>query len=824
MSAILRQIRHAIRRLAKTPGFAAIAVLTLALGIGGTTAVFSIVDAVLLRPLPYRDPGRLVGMWHTAQGLGIGQIEQSEGTYLQYQKATRSFESIGGYRTRGVSLTGTGEPEQVQAVDATASLFPTLGVSPALGRTFVDAEDQPHGPHVAVISDALWRRRFAGERGLIGQTIRIDGTAYEVVGVMPPTFTFPDAAAAIWIPMAIDRATLHAESFGMNAVGRLRPHVSLDAAAKELQPLLLRMPEDFPSAITRGMLEQTKFHVALHPLRDDVVGNIRPVLLVVLGTVVGVLLIACANVANLFLVRAEGRQRELAVRTAIGARPGDLVRLSLGESGTLTAAGTALGMVLAWAAVEGLLRLAPAAIPRAGEIGVNARALLVAVVVAIVASTVFGLVPLVRPGRSDLVGVLRDGSRGATSGREGRRVRDAFVIVQVALALVLLVGSGLLARSFWRMRAVDPGIRAAGVLTLRLQLPGSTYPSSASRVQFWNALLDRVGALPGVAQVGLTGKLPLRPERRNEVAVWAEDRPVPANAFPPVHLSSEVSGSYFATIGIPLLAGHTFARTPADHGVAEAIIGRAVAEQFWPHEPLAAALGKRVRIGPNQPWLTVVGVVADVHDESLTRPADGMLYRPISPLEQDDSTAAPSSMALVVRAQGGPAIDPSRLTGAIRREIGALDPDLPLVNVRAMPRIVADATARTAFTMLLLGVAAGVALLLGGIGLYGVIAYMVSLRTREIGVRMALGAQRTDVGRMIVGQGVTLATIGVGIGLAGALVLTRLIASLLYGVAPTDPPTIVAVSLLLLMVAALASWLPARRAASIDPVMALRSE
>jgi len=818
------QIRPTLRRLARAPGFTTISILTLGLGIAGTTAAFSVVNAVLLRPLPYREPERLVQLWHAAPGLGMAQFEQSDASYIQYQdKATRSFQSLASYRTESANLTGGQDPERVASAQVTASFLPTLGVVPALGRNFTDGEDRPGGAAVVILSNALWQRRYGGDRNIIGKPIQIDGIAREVVGVMPATFHFPAATTELWTPTAIDRAHLNTGSFNRNAIGRLRPGVTIKAAEAEMQPILMRLPDDVPGMMTRAIFEQAKIQVTLHSLRDDVIGDIRPILFTVLGTVAFVLLIACANVANLFLVRAEARTKEVAVRSALGATPRAIVRLYLGEGLVLAAAGAALGVVLAYGALTLLLRTAPEGLPRASEIGIDLASLGLAAAIAVITGVFFSAVPFFRSGKAELTPMLRDSTRGSTSGRERQRVRNTFVVAQVALALILLVGSGLLARSFQRMRAVDPGFKPAGVLTLRLSIPEATYRTTGDIARFYHQLTTRLATVPGVQSVGTVTKLPLSEGGDNHNGAWIEDRPSTKDGLPSIHLIVNASQDYFASMGIPLIEGRTFRDDGTDQPSHEMIVSRSFARQYWPN---GSAIGKRVKSGgPEAPWSTIVGVVGDVHDEALTKPAEAAVYQPIVTAVQPqpgapDSIIANNTMSLTIRTSG----EAMAVFPAVRREIWAIDRNLPLVNVREMSQVVESAMARTTFTLIMIGAAAGVALLLGAIGIYGVISYMVSLRTREIGVRMALGAQSTEVRRMVVRQGLALAVIGVGIGLAGALALSRLISSLLYGIAPHDPLTLGVVTVGLLAVAAVASWLPAMRAARIDPIEALRAD
>ncbi len=821
---LVAEIRPTLRRLARTPGFTTVSVLTLALGIAGTTAAFSVINAVLLRPLPYRDPERLVQLWHAAPGIGMAQVEQSDASYIQYHdKATRSFESTASYQEDAASLTGSQDPERVSSANVTASFLPTLGVRPAVGRNFKEEEDRPGGPAVAILSDALWRRRYGADPAMLGKTIQVNGKAREVVGIMPAGFHFPDATTEIWLPMGIDRAHLNTGSFNRDAIGRLRPGVTMRAAEAEMQPLLMRLPDDAPGMMTRTMFEQAKIRVMLHSLRDDVVGDIKPILFTVLGTVALVLLIACANVASLFLVRAEARTKEVAVRSALGASPRSIVKLYLGEGLVLATAGAALGIVLAYGALQALLQLAPTSIPRASEISIDFASLGVAAAIAVLTGVFFSAIPFVRAGKSELTPMLRDGSRGSTSGRERQRVRSAFVVVQVALALVLLVGSGLLARSFQRMRAVDPGFKSDNVLTVRLSLPDATYRTPAEISRFFYQVTTRLATVPGVQVAGAASKLPLLEAGNSNNGVWVEDHPITSTELPTIHQTVSITQDYFKAMSIPIVEGRTFRDNGSDRAPHEMIVARSFARHFWPN---GSAIGKRVKTGgPDAPWSTIVGVVGDVHDEALTKPVDEVMYQPTIGLMQPqpgvpDTVVAENVMTLTIRTAG----DPLAVFPTVRNEIWALDRNLPLINVQALSSVVNGAMARTTFTLIMIGAAAGVALLLGAIGIYGVISYMVSLRTREIGVRMALGARSDQVRRMVVRQGLVLAAIGAAIGLAGALAMSRLISSLLYGIAPYDPLTLGSVTLGLLLVAAVASWLPAMRAARIDPIEALRSE
>jgi len=522
-------------------------------------------------------------------------------------------------------------------------------------------------------------------------------------------------------------------------------------------------------------------------------------------------------------VRAEARTKEVAVRSALGASPGSIVKLYLGEGLVLATVGAALGVVLAYGALQALLQLAPTSIPRASEISIDFASLGVAAAIAVLTGLFFSAIPFVRAGKAELTPMLRDGTRGSTSGRERQRVRSAFVVVQVALALILLVGSGLLARSFQRMRAVDPGFKADNVLTVRLSLPDATYRTPAEISRFFYQVTTRLATVPGVQVAGAASKLPLLEDGNSNNGVWVEDHPITSTEIPTIHQTVSVTQDYFKAMSIPIIEGRTFRDNGSDRAPHEMIVARSFARHFWPN---GSAIGKRVKTGgPDAPWSTIVGVVGDVHDEALTKPVDEVMYQPTIGLMQPqpgvpDTVVAENVMTLTIRTAG----DPLAVFPAVRSEIWALDRNLPLINVQALSSVVKGAMARTTFTLIMIGAAAGVALLLGAIGIYGVISYMVSLRTREIGVRMALGARADQVRRMVVRQGLVLAAIGAAIGLAGALAMSRLISSLLYGIAPYDPLTLGGVTLGLLLVAAVASWLPAMRAARIDPIEALRAE
>jgi len=819
-STLRQHARYAVRRLRGAPGFAVAVLLMLALGIGATTAVFTVVDGVLLRPLPFRAPERLVSLSHTISVPGVPTVDQSEASILLYQRHARAFDGIAAWRGNDVSIAGTGDgdaaaAERVVAAGVTASFFPVLGVTPLRGRPFTAEEDRPGAPAVVLLSEPLWRRKFGADPSIVGRQVTVNGVAREVVGIMPARFRYPSAATGVWYPLAIDPAHATALSFNYAGIARLRPGTSAAAAASEMARLIPQMYEEFAIPIPRAMFDQAHIVPVVRPLRDVVVGDVSRLLWLLLGAVALLLAVACANVASLFLVRAEGAQRDLAVRTALGAGGGAVLAQYLGEAAILAAAGGTLGILLAVVGVHGLRTLPTGIdIPRLAEVGIDVRVVAFAVVVSALGALVVSLMPVLRARRIAPAVVLKESSRSATVGRDRQRARSALVVAQVALALVLVAGSALMARSFARLRDVRPGFDATHVLTLRVALPRATYGDPARVVAFYDRLIAETRALPGVRDAAVTDWLPLTNDH-NDSATEIEDHPLPSGTVPPDHMMVSATPDYFRTMRIALLAGRVYGPQNAAHPAPEVMVSRAFAEQYWKG---TSPIGKRVRAALTPTWYTIVGVVADVHLTALEQPAEQTIYFPISAL---DSASSPSrAVALTVRTAG----DPSTLAAPVRALVRRLDPSLPTYDERSMDAVLSGAAARTRFTLLMLGVASLVALVIGAVGLYGVLAYGVTLRRREIGVRIALGAGTSDVTRMIARRGVALAALGVGAGLVGALVTTRFLHGLLYDVSPTDPIALAATCSVLLGVAAIASWLPARRAAAVDPIEALRRD
>ena len=823
MRSLAAPFRSLARELSRHPGFLLVAVFTLAVGIGANAALFTVVNAVLIRPLPYPEPERLVAVWHTAPGLNMDQFEHSDASYVLYRGSNKVLEDLGIYWEGSLTLTGGEAPERLDAAGATASVFSVLRVRPLRGRMIEAADEKPGAEKVVVISSGLWRRRFGGDPKALDTSLKINGVATRIVGVMPPDFRFPEAGTELWVPMTIDPAKLEAGNFNYTALGRLRPGVTTKQAERDLSALVWRIPEEFPgSQISRGMIESAKLAVLVHPFRDDVVGDVQRILWVLLGSVGCILLIACANVANLLLVRAEGKQREVAVRTALGARRADVLRLFLGESVALSLVGALLGLALAFAGVRLLVSLRPEGIPRLDEIGVDGTVLAFTLGVGLLAGLLCGGLAALRYGSPELVPTLKEGGRGGTAGRGRHFARQVLVVLQMALALVLLVGSGLMVKSFWRLRGVDPGFDPRGVLTVHLNLPEAEYKDAFANARFLQQLLEKVRALPEVVSAGTVTDLPLGGGNSSSGYAF-EDFPLKPDEVPPILGTRFVSPGYFEAMGIPVIEGHVFDRIDPSRRSADVVVSEALARRFWPGR---SAIGKRLQqgLGKDKNWYTIAGVVGSVRDNGLDeKPRESVYFPVLRTLNEDVKEGAewvPRSFSLVVKGR----IDPASLTARVRQAVWSIDPNLPLAQVRPMSDVVSRSMASTSFTMLLLVIAAAVALLLGTVGIYGVISYVVSQRTREIGVRMALGAARRDISRMVLREGAVITLIGIGLGLAAAVALTRLMLALLYDVSPTDPATFAVVPVMLAAVALFASWMPARRAASVEPLEAIRYE
>ena len=822
MSAFLA-VRHAWRSLRRTPVFTVAAALTLVIGLGASTAIFAIVNGVLLKPLPYGNADRLVGTWHDLSAVNIPKGNQTSSTYRTYKQLVRSIEGIGIYVEEAVNVAGAGgvgEPQRVTAAFLTADLIPVLQVTPLLGRTFNEEEDLPTGPQVILISEGMWRARFGGSPQVVGSTLDVGGVTRQIVGVMPSRFRFPSAETQMWLPL---RLPVEDEGgFNYNGIARLRPGVTLEEAQREFVRVLPRMvdlyPMFAPGVSTKMLMDQARPVPFLAPMQQDVVGGISRTLWMFAAAAGLVLLVACANVANLILVRADGRQRELAVREALGAGRARVLTHFLAESAVLTALAGLVGLGVAWIVVRALVASGPVQIPRLAEVRIDVATVLFAAVISLLVAVLCSVIPALRIGRIHLLTALREGGRGGTAGRAQHRLRAVLVAAQIAIALMVLAGSGLLLRSFQQLSAVKPGFEPENVSTLWLSLPGGRYGNDSAFVRFYAQLMSRVSELPGVLDAGITSRLPLRMIGLNQSPLYPEGDASFVDKIPPLQLFTTTDGGYFRTMGIPLIAGRVFDAMDVQR-YDEAIISRRTAEQFWKDSTGRAALGKRFQSLPGEPFYTIIGVVGDVRDTSLaTMPVQTVYFPQVA--GPSSVTSAKRTMAVAVRST----LDQGSITRSVQRIVRELDPSLPTFDVQSMPAVFSASMAQLRFIMLILGAAAAVTLLLGAIGLYGVMAYAVTLRVRELGVRIALGAQPRSVAGMMARQGIGLCVFGVAGGLLLFGLVARFLRAFLYGVAPGDPLTLAAASLLLVAIAAIASWVPARRASRVDPADALRAE
>jgi putative ABC transport system permease protein len=837
MSPLLPDVRLAARSLARNPGFAAAAALTLALGVGAVTTVFAFADAIVLSPLPYAQANRLVTVGHVAPGLALDGVGISDGTYLHYRDRGRAFAALAMYHESAVNLStepeargnvggqgsasddGPGDrgeaAERVAVAVVTHNFFTVFGVRPALGRlpTAADA-DRGSGEAVAVLSHDLWVRRYGSDPGIVGRTIFPNRAPRRVLGVLEEGFAFPSREVGIWFPADPPATGARAADLYNQGVALLAPGFDAAAAARDLDRLIPSLPDVYPD-LTRQVLADAQLRAAVTPLHQAVVGDTAAALWLLLGGMGFLLAIACANVANLFLLRGEHREREMAVRAALGAGRGDLLRAFAAEGLVLALLGGVGGLLLARAAVALLVAAEVTDLPRLAEVAVDARVALFALALSLAVAFLLALLPLLRSSRRPAGAALAAGGRAAGPGRERQRIRRVLVTAQVALALTLLVGAALLARSSWRILHADPGFAAAGVLTAELALPRRAYPDHAATRRFWDELVERVEALPGVESAGMATSLPLVPQDAfHDYAIDVEDRPGESRGAMSVY---HASLGWFATMRMPLVAGRGI--TASAEGERSILLSAAAAQRLFPGR---SPLGKRLRRsagGPDQPWMTVVGVVGDVPRERVGGEAAEVLYLPLV-AEPADLGQWPSYGTLAVRAN----VPPAALGPAIRQVVRDLDPHLPLAAMRTMEEVVAASAARPRFVMLLLGVAAVAALALGAVGLYGVVAYTVERRTREVGIRLALGAHASAVRNDVLRETAALAIGGIAAGSLTALASTRFLRGLLYEVSPTDPVVLLTVAALVLAVALCAGWLPARRAVRIDPMTALRRE
>jgi putative ABC transport system permease protein len=822
MPSLFSEYWHAARRLSRSPGFTAIALVTLAIGIGANTALFSVVRGVLLKPLPYPNSGRLIAVWHQAPGINMPNVTSSPSTYFTYREESRTMEEIGLWRVETVAVTGLAEPENALAIIVTDGTLPVLGVQPYRGRLFTRQDDSPAGPDTALLGYGYWQRKFGSDESVIGKRIVADGRAREIIGILPRDFRFMNMNPAMVLPFRFNRGEVFIGNFSYRAVARLKPGVSLAQANADVARMLPIMTQKFRpvAGLSLKMMEEARFGPNLRFLKDDVVGDAGKTLWVLMATVGIVLLVACANVANLLLVRAEGRQQELAIRAALGAGRLRIAGELLVESVALGALGGALGVGFAWAALRALVALAPARLPRIDEVSIDLPVLLFTLALSLAAGVLFGLIPVykyagLRPGIA-----LREGGRTSSGGRERHRARGALVIAQVAMALVLLVSSGLMIRTLQALRHVQPGFTAPDdILTVRIAVPNAQVPDPERAVRMYHDILEKIRAIPSVTEAGATNSITMDGMDNND-PIYAEDRVYSENSLPPLRRYKYVSPGFFRTMGNPLLAGRDLTWEDVYQKRPVVLVSENLAREFW-NDP-AAAIGKRVRERPKGTWREIVGVVGDERDDGVDKKAPAVVYWPVLLKDMwQFGVRAQRNVAIAVRSGRARS---EALVSEVRRAVWSVNPDLPLADIRTVREIYDRSLARTSFTFAMLSIAAGMALVLGTVGIYGVISYSVSQRTREIGIRIALGAQRPAVRRMFVRHGLMLTGIGVACGLAASVAVTRLMASLLFGVSPVDPATYLAVSAVLVAAALLAAYVPARKATAIEPVEALRAE
>ena len=797
-----QDLRYAARTFWKQPGFAAAAVLTLALGIGATTAIFSVVYGVLLKPLPFDEPDRLVSVRQFApHGAGTNH---GRATFLTYRENQRTFEGLGAWDAAEVSVTQSGEPERVEALLVSAATLPLLRVQPALGRFFSVEDEAPGSPLRVVLTHGYWQRRFGGAANVVGRQLVIDGKPGEVVGVLPSSFRFLRTRPDVVLPMELDVNAGRWISFGFQALARLKPDITLAQANADVARLISILPPIFA---------RLELQPNVRPLADDVIGDIGEILWILLAAVGVVLLIACGNVANLFLVRAEGRHQEFALRAALGANRGRIARALLAESVVLALAGGALGVALAQVATGLLRTMAPAELPRVDDIDIDATVLLFTLGVSLLSGALFGLFAVVRFGTAGTT-ALKEGGRSAGDAPGRRRTRNALVVGQVALALTLLIVSGLMIRTFIAMRQVDPGfVRPREIQTFALAIPETLISDPDQAARTHERVRERLAQVPGVASVGLSSSITMDGED-NTNAIEVEEFPVPEGRLPRLRRFKSIAPGYFETMGNPVVAGRSFTWNEIYERRHVIVISSPLAREYW-GEP-ARALGKRVRSYPGDPWREIVGVVGEERDDGLNQPPTAIAYWPML-----NETYRWRTMAYAVRSTR---VGTPGFLGELEQAVWAVDPNLPLADVLTLDEIQSRSMAQTSFALVMLGIAASIALCIGVVGIYGVIAYAATQRTREIGVRMALGAQVGDVRKMFLRHGLALAATGIVLGIVIAVVLTRVMAAFLFGVGPLDPITYAVVSAVLAAIALLATYLPARRASRVDPIMALRTD
>ena len=825
MTMLVDQLRQVLRRLGRAPMFTVIILITLAIGIGANTMIFSVVESVLLKPLPYPHSEQLIGVWHTAPGIGIKDLNMAPSIYFIDREQNTTLQDIGVYDGDSFSVTGSGEPEHVRGLDVTDGTLPLLGVQPALGRLFSRQDDTASAPATVVLSYAYWQQKFGGATSVIGTSITMDGKSRQIIGVLPRGFHFLDYEdASLVIPFQWDRSKTKLGQFSERALARLKPGVTMEQASADMARLLPITFRSFPApdGFSPALFERARISPNLRPLKQDVIGDIEKILWVLMGSIALVLMVACANVANLLLVRVEGRRQELAIRSALGAPWGRTAAELLFESLILGVAGAAIGLGLAYGALQALVAAAPTGLPRIHEIGIDIPVLLFTLGLALLTSILIGVIPIIKYAGVKATSGLREGGRALSQSRERHNARKALVVVQVALALVLLICSGLMIRTFQALMHVDPGFSAPDSLqTFRFYIPDTQIPDTQGDrlVHMQQDILNKLAAIPGVSSVSFSTAVPLDGYDNNDI-LFVQDHILKENEIPPIRRFKSVSPGFFSTIGTKLVAGRDITWTDTYNKLPVAVVSEGFAKEYW--QSAQGALGKKIRVASTDDWREIVGVAQDVHEDGIDQPAQSTIYWPVI-LDNFEGTKQQlrRGVAFVIRS---PRAGSQAFMKEVQEQVWQINPDVPLANPTTIGELYTKSMARTSFTLVLLCIAGAMALLLGIVGIYGVISYTVSQRTREIGIRMALGAQRNSLTSLFVRQGLWLTAIGAACGLVVAFVTMRLMSSILFNVSPVDPLTYISITLGVAATAWLACYLPSRRAATVNPVTALRSE
>lgn len=809
---LIRDLKYALRRLVHTPGFTLATLITLGLGIGANTAIFSIINSVLLKPLPFHEPDRLIGVWQTAPGVNIKDLNASIADYVTYREDSSTFADVALWQGRSLTVTEFADPERVSGIGVTFRLLPLLGVEPIIGRQFTEKDNQDNSPEVVMLSHAYWQRRFGGDPAAVGRRILVDGSAREIIGVLPKDFWFLDVGHDLLLPIRFERSAVRLAGYNFQAIARLRPGVTIEQADADVARMIGIELNKFPppNGMNKQMMEDARLGPNVRPLRDDLLGDIGKSLWVVMATIGIVLLIACANVANLLLVRAEGRAQEFAIRAALGASRWRIARGMIAESLAIALLGGCLGVGFAYAVVQLVLKLSPVRLPRFEQISVDSTALLFTLGISLAAGFVIGIIPVLKREGSRLTESLRAGGRHASASRERNITRNALTVIQVGLALVLLIGSGLMIRTFQAIRRVHPGFSAPEELqTLRISIPRTAAREEAELLQIHHNLVDRLSSIPGVSEVGILGGIPMTGSMSQD-PIFASDHTYEASQIPPLRRFITAAPGAFQALRTPIRAGREFNWTDIHERRRVAVISENFALEYW--GSAQAAIGKQIRSNPNDEWTEVIGVAGDLRHDGADRDAPKTVYWPLR---------LHYSMPFLIRS---PRAGMESFVNEIRQAVWAVNGNLPVTDIRTMKEIYDRSMARTGFTLTLLAISGGMALLLAVVGIYAVISYTVAQRTREIGIRMALGAQHGELKRMFVGRGLFWSGIGAAAGLTAAAALSRLMSALLYEISPMDPLTYAVAAVALLVAAAVASYLPARRVTRVDPIVALRAE